>query len=331
MNTELESIDWTQPESVRPIFIVGCQRSGTTLLRTILHSHPSLSIGYECAYYRLLSIKYGQCASVVDNLDEFLDDLYKVRRFCFWDLEKEFLRDKFKECTHPVSYSQAVLFIAELYRQQHKPTSSIIGFKNPNGILHIPYIFSLFPQARIIHIIRDPRAVFASEKKKAIALGRYEPARLFWQVMRRHQAAMRVSQSYMNHEQVYNLSYESLVSEFKDSVAKLIDWIGVPESAEVYDYYKENKGQTLTPSSEMWQHSLTRQVPQNSRIEAFRTELNTAELKAVELFSIKSINNFEKKFLMNFSHLKGVPFIVRATSRHIGDKLAVLLRIRQTM
>ena len=135
--------DWRHPSEVSPLFIIGCQRSGTTLLRTILHSHPDISIGYECAYYKLLSDKYYNHLSVTKNLNAFLDDLYRVKRFNLWNLDRELLYSTLEKISDNVSYPQVVLFIAELYRERHKPNASLVGFKNPNGIFHVPFIFEL--------------------------------------------------------------------------------------------------------------------------------------------------------------------------------------------
>ena len=40
------------------VFIGGCQRSGTTLMRNILNQHPLVKIAYENAFYKLLFKKY---------------------------------------------------------------------------------------------------------------------------------------------------------------------------------------------------------------------------------------------------------------------------------
>src|SRR5512143_2987395 len=51
--TQQEKADWI---NVPPVFIVGCARSGTTLLRLMLSAHPRISISSEGAYiYHLRS------------------------------------------------------------------------------------------------------------------------------------------------------------------------------------------------------------------------------------------------------------------------------------
>jgi len=78
--------------SSRPIFIVGCQRSGTTMLRLMLNGHPRISIPPESHFIPEL---YRPDEPPPDP-EQFLADLAEKERFQEWgiasDAEGEALR-----------------------------------------------------------------------------------------------------------------------------------------------------------------------------------------------------------------------------------------------
>jgi len=272
-------------EQACPLFIVGAQRSGTTLLRTILHSHPDISIGYECAFYKILSGKYYRNGSINDRLEAFLDDLFQVRRFDFWEIDRALLRANLAAHPGELAYAQAVLIVADTYRQAHKPGAKQIGFKNPNGILHLPFIFELFPKARVLHIMRDVRGVFASRKKKSNKYSGYHAAATLHEVMRGHRQALKARDHYRSDPRVHVLRYEDLVTKTEEVIRRVFEWLGTPMDDSVLNYHRLNTQNGLTPERELWQHGKTREAPDSSRIDAYRQELDPSELAALDLMS----------------------------------------------
>lgn len=109
---------------VKPIFILGMPRSGTTLIEQIVSSHPEVEGGGELTFVKAFgdSISRGQEEASEDNLLRFRD-LY---------LEKIEARSNGKP------------FITD---------------KMPHNFCHIGLILSSIPEAKIIHVKRDPAAV----------------------------------------------------------------------------------------------------------------------------------------------------------------------------
>ena len=67
-----------------PIFIVGMARSGTTLLRSILNSHPNIAIPRETTFFFLRDqyLKQNNITSISEKtIEEFWDWYTKNRRF----------------------------------------------------------------------------------------------------------------------------------------------------------------------------------------------------------------------------------------------------------
>src|SRR3954469_12694891 len=59
-SSSAEDVARTRPQTDRPIFIVGCGRSGTTLLRLMLDSHPQIAAGEETKFLTALEQILGE-------------------------------------------------------------------------------------------------------------------------------------------------------------------------------------------------------------------------------------------------------------------------------
>lgn len=131
-------------------------RSGTKLLRGILNNHPEIAIpSFETEFLPYLVNKWGN--QPLENYATFLrfyNDMIKLPYFFYMKEENRLIEaQKWYHLCH--SYSPSGIFEA-LIRHDAK-ASRIWGDKSPSYILQIPLIKKLFPNAKIIHIIRDVR------------------------------------------------------------------------------------------------------------------------------------------------------------------------------
>lgn len=137
-----------------PIFIVGCSRSGTGLLRNLLRSHPHLAIPGESHFIPRLFQAYGDPRTDREarRLAEIILGLYWVKR---WNV---LLTPSLLSSCRNYATIVARIF-AEYARQQGKQRW---GDKTPDYVTEIPTLLHLFPNAKILHIIRDGRDVALS-------------------------------------------------------------------------------------------------------------------------------------------------------------------------
>lgn len=125
--------------SAAPIFVGGAGRSGTTLLRVILDSHPHIACGPE------LKITQQLCRMWYDFQSVYLPTLQEYL------LSPADLRDMF---------GRFLLSFLEKYRQQSgKPR---LAEKSPNNVLYFQHLHYLFPESPLIHVVRDGRDVVCS-------------------------------------------------------------------------------------------------------------------------------------------------------------------------
>ncbi len=181
-----------------PIFIVGCQRSGTTLLRLILDSHPNISCGPET---------------------RFLEDLAKVTREPFWPHMAQY--------GFPKEYWFAqfgAMFDSFQRDYAERRGKARWADKTPRYALCLDFITQAFPTCQVVHVIRDGRDVVASHRDRFgwwSAVKSIKKWPLYIETARKAGAALPA-------DRYYEIRYEALVGDTEGSLRKLLDFLGEP-------------------------------------------------------------------------------------------------------
>ena len=142
-----------------PFFVIGAHRSGTTMLRYMLSSHPRLYLPPESEF---IPAFFGRSPTGPLNRSESQRILRKIFRLRFvgeWSgapPDIDYLVPEGEELT-PARLLH-VLYAA--YAEQHG--AARWGDKTPTYTCHIDLLHRIFPKARFIHLIRDGRDVALS-------------------------------------------------------------------------------------------------------------------------------------------------------------------------
>ena len=137
-----------------PFFIVGCVRSGTTLLRDVLRNHPRLAAPEETHFFRwaepLGGVPYRNavCNNRVLQRHRELDGIGEA---AFLEL-----------LDHSVSRADLYRRYMQRYILTNKPGAQRWFDKSPQNVYGAALIASDMPGAQFIHIVRDPLDVVSS-------------------------------------------------------------------------------------------------------------------------------------------------------------------------
>ena len=145
-----------------PVFVVGCPRSGTTLLHHMLLSAGNFAVyRTESCVFSTLAPRFGNL-NVARNRDDLVEQWLRSDLFTLSGLEANYVRERVKnECHNPGDFLRIVM--EGMTRQQN--VNRWVD-DTPEHLLHLPEIKKYIPDALVIHIIRDGRDVAVSLAKQ---------------------------------------------------------------------------------------------------------------------------------------------------------------------
>ena len=284
-----------------PIFILGAERSGTTLLRLMLTAHPAICIPPESLFFVALESKYGAFSDLLPQIEYFLNDLYNnnFHRFGEWNVDRQLLLNNLTNNQH-LSYQRAVFTVYKTYRQQFDPTASIWGDKNPFHIYQLGKIRRYFPGVKVILIVRDFRACYSFVKK---LVAKEQESGEVWQGRKTveglthqwNQVVKIIDKYHQKWEQFYLISYEDLVREPSAQLAEICKWLGVDFQESLLDFYQKNAQSGLVPPSQIMWHPNTLEPVGVKGINAWQDELSFSEVETIELMNWKNLEKLGYK------------------------------------
>lgn len=186
-----------------PIFILGMPRSGTSLAEQILASHPGVFGAGE------LSI----LSDMVRNMEPGSSSSeYPV---CVADLNTIAFEDLGQK------------YIAKL--RQHSADSKFITDKMPHNFLHIGFIHTILPNAKIICCTRDPMDNCLSIFKNYFTTGHYYSYDL-QELGQYYNLYLDLLAHWKNTLPgfIYDLNYEALISDQENQTRKLLEYCNLP-------------------------------------------------------------------------------------------------------
>lgn len=151
------------------------------------------------------------------------------------------------------------------------------GEKRPAYWSDMDVVLRLFPDAQIVHLIRDPRACVSSMKQLPWWISGFDGAVVNWLLaMERIPRDTRA----LGVDSYHELYYEQLVSDPQTVLAQLCRFLG--EDFDEAMLQHDRAAQQIVPSRKSW-HRLTAQPVDTSRTEAWRSGLSAAEIGLIEL------------------------------------------------
>ncbi len=204
----------------QPIFIVGMPRSGSTLVEQILTANSDISATDELPFFEKIAATFERHAGVSQNVKKLTED----------------------EIT---KISSDYLKSVEHYQDSHK---TYFVDKNPNNFLYLGVIKKIFPDAKIINILRNPVDNAISVYRQYFYKG-HDFSFSLDSIIQYWQGYLEVMQHWNSlfHDQIYHLRYENLINDFDDEISQLMDYLQIEFQPQMSEFYK-NKRVVLTPS-----------------------------------------------------------------------------------
>ncbi|NHI17556.1 sulfotransferase [Microbacterium excoecariae] len=231
-----------------PVFVVGGQRSGTTLLASLIAAHPDLESGPEAKVFEKVSASE-RAACVADPAwpRRAVSALLTVR------LSGERVTDLFGlDQAALTAYlanrppSEGALLAAMFEAGDRLAPGQRWVEKTPNHIEHVAALQREFPDARFVRILRDPRDVAASLAK--VPWGSPSPLANAWAW--REQVRRTATPLAALAGALLTVRYEDLLSEPEAVMRRVAAHIGVAFTPEMLD--PERGSAAVTTAAETW-------------------------------------------------------------------------------
>ncbi|MDH4119412.1 MAG: sulfotransferase [Acidimicrobiia bacterium] len=144
-----------------PIYVAGLERSGTSLIFALLASHPNIAMTRRTNLWTHFYDQYGDLSDDA-NLDACLDMMKRYQRLVKLEPDWDRLRADF------VAGSRTYGRLFDLIERQQadRMAKPRWGDKSLNTERYARPIYEAFDDARIIHMVRDPRDRYASSKTR---------------------------------------------------------------------------------------------------------------------------------------------------------------------
>lgn len=233
----------TKIKNIFPIFIVGCGRSGTTLLRNILGNHSNIfAIPGETFLFAL------EDGGNVTKLHKILDQTKDKNKLAVLILTlmhyghettlnmidtsedtpehiTEIFNETFTNQEFHKAQGKCELFNFYAYYLANKENKSRWIEKTPVHTYGISSILNSYPNAKFVEIVRDPRAVYCSWKNTSIDF--FRNLNLVEMII--HWETVFFSGQYWKNiipDQYYRLKYEELTNNPQEELIKLCTFLG---------------------------------------------------------------------------------------------------------
>lgn len=258
-----------------PFFIVGADRSGTTLLVLMLDRHPEVAIPSEGHFIPQLwrqRRRYG-ADDRIENLDRLLHDLLSHPSFRYWNLPADSIRRELGSTESPQFAAAIAAAYSAFARSQGKTRW---GDKTPEYVSHIPLLATLFPEARFVHMIRDPRDV-ALSTLDLNRLHRHAATSAF--LWARKIRSAREAEKWLGSGRYHEVRYEALVSDPRNELQRLADFLALPFDERMLDH--DPRSIERIPPRMRHMHSRLA-LPPTTGLRDWRTQMRPTDLVEVE-------------------------------------------------
>ena len=176
------------------LFIGGCPKSGTTLLLSLLDNHPQLVVLPEETFYLENRKRYRGLKTTTARLEYLLqhtdlkllaEERFEPTRECTSADARIYGHFDFPRFMKLARDFASARWIDDslLFTEMLRAYAMVLGIdwrrcvrwveKSTSNEAHLEVLNELFPTARLVQVVRDPRAVFASRKKRLVSYNGY--------------------------------------------------------------------------------------------------------------------------------------------------------------
>lgn len=260
--------------SHQPFFIVGAQRSGTTLLRLILNAHSDVAIPEEARFLTPLLTKRYMLQSISGkDLERAIKYLRANEQFRLWNYDKQ----DFFNYLEPKESIELSALISKMFQSYAESEGKHYWGDKSLFFDVIEQLDCLFPHSLFINIVRDGRDVFSSWRKMDNSKGHSAVIALDWKYK---MSKIDDSLKYLPSNRKITIRYEDLLSSPEEIIKNICQFIGVSFEENMLNFYKSSHNYIGDHHSKLIFNAID-----NSNTEKWKTMLSNSEIRHYEILN----------------------------------------------
>jgi tetratricopeptide (TPR) repeat protein len=219
-----------------PIFVLGQPRTGTTLVERIISSHSQVHSAGELQQFSLT-----------------------LRRLSDYHNPKRFTAELFDKALQLDGKQLGSMYLQSSGRM--RGTAARFVDKLPQNYLMIPLILKALPNAKIVHLTRNPMDACFSSFKQLFAdayLHSYSQAEMARHHARYHKLMQVWRERFPG--QFLDISYEETAGDLEPNARRLIDYLALPWEDACLNFHQQNSAVTTASASQVREPAHTRSI-----------------------------------------------------------------------
>lgn len=276
----------SEPKFPAP-FVVGVGRSGTTLLRMMLDSHPAIAIPPETHFVLPVIQASGKVRFSPTTLTKAIVHDER-RRWNDFGLEEEDLLEAM-QAVEPLNTADGLRAFYELYASKHDKQRW--GDKTPDYVRKMKKIQNTLPEARFIHVIRDGRDAGLSQNSRIVKRGK-EPIPPKEMARRWRKRIVKSREDAAEVEHYLEVRYEDLITDTESVLRRVCEHIELDFDPTMLEYHERaeerlqemagalpaKKGRPKREAGErVAAHAMTTRPPDADRVFVWKREMTDAD------------------------------------------------------
>ncbi|PEN09252.1 hypothetical protein CRI93_00545 [Longimonas halophila] len=276
----------TPPTS--PIFVVGANRSGTTLARLMLNAHPRIAIPEELNYFKIRPYWHSWDEPVWDAEDyaQFVDRVLDRYLPLLPGLDAAAVRPRLLAAPNPTYRTPYAELLGAWAAAEGKARW---GEKTPGNLFYVDLLIGMFPDAQFIYVQRDPRAGVASMQGVS-----FFPNDVVLNALNRRKSwtvGHRLLTQVVPAKQRITIRYEDLVYTPEQVARTLCTFLGEAYDPDMLRFHTDAERYMKTEAASSFNAAATRPIS-TAPAERWKTDLSPIEIGWIESICAEEIDRF---------------------------------------
>lgn len=232
-------------------YIIGTERSGSNLLRLLLDSHSKIAVPHPPHFLKNLASlesKYGDL-KIEENFDECVRDclIYLKLHPYQWPIRPSLDEVKTKPMNPSLIGIQSAIY--SLYSDFMN--KELVGCKSTFCVRHCHEILSIHPDAKFIHLVRDPRDVVVSAKDSQF---NYFHAYFISKLWQEEQVLCEYLKQ-KSPQSIIQVRYEDLITNTENILKELTVFLGMEFENQMLQYHTTKEAKKSGSLSKAWENT----------------------------------------------------------------------------